>query len=162
VNIAGAADPTHVRGRDAIAGCVDAHLRQVECYEREAAKGVTWRGTELLSREYGKNAAHRLFAIGDAAGYVEPFTGEGMAWAIASAIRVLPWVDRAVMKWDARIADDWNRFTRREWARQKRLCSLLSSVVRIPWAVDASLLTLRCFPRWTRMLASRVTTGNQS
>ncbi len=34
-------------------------------------------------RHYGE---HGLLAVGDAAGYVEPFTGEGMAWAIRSGI----------------------------------------------------------------------------
>lgn len=162
VNVAGAADPGHVRGHDAIATCVDAHLCQVASYEAGAARAVTWRGTELLSREYGKNAAHRLFAIGDAAGYVEPFTGEGMAWAIASAIRVLPWVDRSAMKWESRLADQWNCITRREWDRQKRICRVLTSLVRVPWAVDVSLLALRCFPQWTRRIANRVTAGGRS
>lgn len=35
----------------------------------------------------------RLLAVGDAAGYVEPFTGEGMAWAIGTALAAADCVD---------------------------------------------------------------------
>ena len=45
---------------------------------------IQWKGTPSLhrQREVGKG---NLMAIGDAAGYVEPFTGEGMAWAMRTA-----------------------------------------------------------------------------
>jgi flavin-dependent dehydrogenase len=43
-----------------------------------------------------------LFVIGDAAGYVEPFTGEGMAWALAAADGLAPLAARAVGAWDVR------------------------------------------------------------
>ncbi|HEY2910421.1 MAG TPA: FAD-dependent oxidoreductase, partial [Gemmataceae bacterium] len=39
-----------------------------------------WKGTPALTRQPEVVAASRLFRVGDAAGYVEPFTGEGMAW----------------------------------------------------------------------------------
>ena len=41
-----------------------------------------WRGTVALTRTTRPVAADRVFLIGDATGYVEPFTGEGMAWAL--------------------------------------------------------------------------------
>ncbi len=46
---------------------------------------LCWQGTETLTRKRESLAAPRLLAIGDAANYAEPFTGEGMTWAIASA-----------------------------------------------------------------------------
>ena len=51
-------------------------------------RGRQWRGTPPLTRRAPSLAAERVFVLGDAAGYVEPFTGEGMAWALASA---RPW-----------------------------------------------------------------------
>ena len=36
-----------------------------------------WSGTPPLTTVPRWNAAERLFVMGDAAGYVEPFTGEG-------------------------------------------------------------------------------------
>lgn len=43
-----------------------------------------WQGTPALTRQLTVPAGHRWLAIGDSAGYVEPFTGEGMAWALSS------------------------------------------------------------------------------
>lgn len=45
---------------------------------------IQWKGTPLLHRQRIVGAS-RILAIGDAAGYVEPFTGEGMAWALRTA-----------------------------------------------------------------------------
>lgn len=44
-------------------------------------------GSGLLTRRRSRIAMPGLLVVGDSAGYVEPFTGEGMTWAIASGIR---------------------------------------------------------------------------
>jgi flavin-dependent dehydrogenase len=46
---------------------------------------LDWLGTLPLTRRTPRPAGHRVLVVGDAAGYVEPFTGEGMAWALATA-----------------------------------------------------------------------------
>ena len=38
-----------------------------------------WHGTLPLTRRTSSTASRRVLVMGDAAGYVEPFTGEGMA-----------------------------------------------------------------------------------
>ena len=59
-----------------------------------------WKGTPELTRRPARPGAERLFAIGDAAGYVEPFTGEGMFWALSGARALAPLVARSVDGWD--------------------------------------------------------------
>ncbi len=72
----------------------------------------------------------RLLAVGDAAGYVEPFTGEGMAWAIQSGIAAADCLaDRRTAAnsgaaWTARYAQ---LMRRRQW-----LCRLLSGALASP------------------------------
>lgn len=53
----------------------------------EAIRAATFRATPPLTRHAPLVAgpAERILRLGDAAGYVEPFTGEGMGWALASA-----------------------------------------------------------------------------
>jgi menaquinone-9 beta-reductase len=51
---------------------------------------LTWQGTPALTRKRSGFSAPRLFVIGDAASYAEPFTGEGIAWALLSATAVAP------------------------------------------------------------------------
>ena len=67
-----------------------------------------WQGTAGLTRQTQPLAEERLFLLGDAAGYVEPFTGEGIAWALASAQAVAPLARRAMERWDPQIARDWS------------------------------------------------------
>jgi flavin-dependent dehydrogenase len=51
---------------------------------------LTWQGTPALTRKRSGFSAPRLFVIGDAASYAEPFTGEGIAWALLTATSVAP------------------------------------------------------------------------
>ncbi len=52
---------------------------------------LQWHGTPALTRKR-KVAASRLLVVGDAASYAEPFTGEGMLWAMTSGCAVVPMV----------------------------------------------------------------------
>src|SRR5213078_4791567 len=64
-----------------------------------ALRRAIWRGTPQLTSRPKRVAAERVFLIGDASGYVEPFTGEGMATAIESAVAVAPFVLEATKTW---------------------------------------------------------------
>ena len=60
-----------------------------------------------MTRQTWPLAQERLFLIGDAAGYVEPFTGEGIAWALSSAQAITPLALRAIEGWRPQLATDW-------------------------------------------------------
>ena len=64
-------------------------------------------GTIPLTRRLSRPAARGIFVLGDAAGYVEPFTGEGMAWAFAGAEAVVPFVIRATQSHERRLEREW-------------------------------------------------------
>ncbi len=51
----------------------------------QAVPHATFRATPPLTHHSSRVAGgnERIFRVGDAAGYVEPFTGEGMGWALA-------------------------------------------------------------------------------
>jgi flavin-dependent dehydrogenase len=78
-------------------------------------------------------AGHRLFALGDATGYVEPFTGEGMAWALSSAVALAPLAEQAVRRWHPGLIAAWTRRHRRTVRHQQLTCHLLALVLRRPW-----------------------------
>ncbi len=60
-----------------------------------------WRGTIPLMRQTNRLSSHRVLLLGDAAGYAEPFTGEGIGWALSSAIAVTPVVTSNLERWNA-------------------------------------------------------------
>ncbi|MCA9061557.1 MAG: FAD-dependent oxidoreductase, partial [Planctomycetaceae bacterium] len=81
---------------------------QAELHEPGESSGVWIRGTPPLTRTSPVVASRRILLLGDSTGYIEPFTGEGMAWAIAAAIAVQPVIRSAV-------ATGWNQDCESEW-----------------------------------------------
>ncbi|MCA9239646.1 MAG: FAD-dependent monooxygenase [Planctomycetales bacterium] len=80
---------------------------------------ISWRGTRPLTQKSLSLASGRVFLLGDSAGYVEPFTGEGMAAAVEGACCVIPFVRQACSGWSEQIAKDWRaEYTRRIRSRQ--------------------------------------------
>jgi len=95
-------------------------------------KEAAWQLTAALSRRTTPLAGHRLLLLGDAAGYVEPFTGEGMGWALTSSLAALPLVLRGMEHWDGAIETEWRRLHRRWVAQKQRSCRVLAVVLRHP------------------------------
>ncbi len=90
LDVAAAFDPGFVRDAGGLGPSAAATLREAGFPAVPGLEDLPWRGTPALTRTARRVAGERWFAIGDAAGYVEPFTGEGMAWAVASAVAVAP------------------------------------------------------------------------
>ena len=85
LNVACAFDPPLIRARGTPAAAASWVLAEAGFPEVPSLSGASWLGTLPLSRRTGPVAAERVFLIGDATGYVEPFTGEGMSWALSAA-----------------------------------------------------------------------------
>jgi flavin-dependent dehydrogenase len=108
---------------------------------------ANWFGTPPLTSRPGRVAAERLFLIGDAAGYVEPFTGDGMAAALESAMAVTPLVLEAASQWRPALQRQWLAEHYRLVHRRQATCRRLAWIVRKPWAVSASLRLCSAYPR---------------
>ena len=87
----------------------------------------------------------RLCRIGDAAGYVEPFTGEGMGWALVSG-RLLA---EAIVGGGspAAIAAAFSRGHDQFFASHHARCQRVALAVRHPWLVNAAIRLARFAPR---------------
>jgi len=115
------------------------------------------RGTLPLTRSAKRIAAHRLLLLGDATGYVEPFTGEGMAWALSAASAVVPIVIRAVRHgWTSDLTSEWPMRFREAVSREQYVCRILSATLRRPWLLSPMMTACRLFPTVTRRLVSQI------
>ena len=108
-----------------------------------------WRGTPLLTRRRCRIAGRRTMVVGDAAGYVEPFTGEGMTWAIEGAIEAATLA--AAMVREDRDASAWATMHERLLASRQRACSMVAGVLRSRTATRGVVSLAAMFPA----LASR-------
>ena len=127
-------------------------LKEVSLPVPEGLAESSWRGTPVLTRRRVKAAAKRVFLIGDAAGYIEPFTGEGIAWALVSGIYVAPCAAKAVDKWEPEFADQWTKLHRRLLGKRQRSCRLVGKLLRTPLLADGAARLLRIAPWLARPL----------
>ena len=94
--------------------------------------------------------------MGDAAGYVEPFTGEGIAWALASAVALAPFVRRAAEGWTPDLIGRWRRRLDSLLGGRRRSCWLLTRVLRRPALVAALVRLLAVIPALSRPVVARL------
>ena len=105
LNLAAAFDRPHLIAAGGPAACAADVLADAGFDPLPALAAATWRATPALTRRAIPPAAERVLLLGDAAGYVEPFTGEGMGWALMGALAVVPLVLQAqqecIRAWNA-------------------------------------------------------------
>lgn len=117
----------------------------------------TWRATPTLTRRRARLAGPGLFVVGDAAGYVEPFTGEGMAWAIAGGIAVAAAAASAVDGWDVAQEETWHALHRRRIRRRQLGCRLVAATLRRPRLTRGVVRALAAYPSLAQPLVRRIT-----
>jgi flavin-dependent dehydrogenase len=120
-----------------------------------------WRGTIGLTRRRRKLASYRLFVVGDAAGYVEPFTGEGMAWAIHGGRAVVPFVEKAVNGWSPSLVGEWSQTLRMLVTGRQRLCRTFARILRHPMLARWAIRIVATIPAIGRAVIRRLNKGNR-
>ena len=130
LNIAAAMSPDGVKQAGSPGKAALTLLREAGLPEFSGLEHLSWRGTPSLSRRPTRVASHRLFVIGDAAGYVEPFTGEGIAWALESARAVVPLALQAISGWRPGLAAEWRARHEKTVRRRQGTCVVLTAALR--------------------------------
>lgn len=145
-DLAAALDVDFLKARGTIAKAVNELFHQAGFGNIDEVDTADWKGTPLLTRRPTQIAGERWFAVGDAAGYVEPFTGEGMAWAMNGALELAPIVQRAVSDWQPSAICEWTIVHRQTIARHQWPCRLFAQVLRWPVLSRGLVGGLRLFP----------------
>ena len=154
VDVAGALDAQALRDRsipDAVVGI----LNDAGVAVPSGIEAAMWRGTPPLTQRRERVAGERYFVVGDAAGYIEPFTGEGMAWALATGEAAAELASA-----DPRASSAWTAKHRRLTARRMRTCRRLSWALRRPALVNIGLRLLAHAPGLARPLLRRLAAGH--
>ncbi|MDO7683079.1 MAG: FAD-dependent monooxygenase [Pirellulales bacterium] len=103
----------------------------------------------------------KIFRIGDAVGYIEPFTGEGIGWALCSArlASAALVTEAGQLRPVDQAAPRYHRGYHRALAWHHRRCRLVSLALRSPRFVSTSVQLAGYFPHLTGTVA-RLITGN--
>jgi flavin-dependent dehydrogenase len=116
-------------------------------------------GTRPLTARREAVAGYRAMAIGDACGYVEPFTGEGISWAIRGALsvaRILPRSAGQLHRWDDRWTRSWQVAHQSQIAGRQRWCQGIRQLLRRPMLAGACLQTAHRLPWLPALVARRI------
>lgn len=93
-------------------------------------KNSDCRGTPLLTRRRKIIAGRRFFVIGDAASYAEPFTGEGMEWAVTTGEAAARLACEGIREWKPFLEKRWNQMHQKLIRQRQILCRLVSFSLR--------------------------------
>ena len=116
----------------------------------EAVAAATFRATPPLTHQSPLlgSPSRRILRVGDAAGYVEPFTGEGMGWALASG-RILA-ESLLIDPGSGNLVADASRYEHqheRLFAGHHARCLRVARGVRHPTVVSAAVRLAAAMPR---------------
>ena len=147
LNVAAAFDGAALAAAGGPAAAASQVLSEAGFEPLPALAPAAWQLTPALTRSSRPLAGDRYLLLGDAAGYVEPFTGEGMGWALMAALSSTPLALAALNNgWDRQRARDWSRSQAALMARRQRLCQALALVLRRPWTSRFVFDALRRWP----------------
>jgi 2-polyprenyl-6-methoxyphenol hydroxylase-like FAD-dependent oxidoreductase len=156
INLAAAIDPSRLRADGSIAIVIESILSEVLGKPVKLPSPMDWLATPRLTRRAEQVGARQLLLIGDAIGYVEPFTGEGMSWALAGAEAVLPYVLRGVREgWSDPLERGWSDWIQQRLSRQQRSCRWFARQLRHPRLAAGILRLCHLLPPVRRALIDK-------
>ena len=115
-----------------------------------------WQLPPALTRRPPSVAGSRCRLIGDAAGYVEPFTGEGMAWALTAGGAAAPFVVEGLADWSPSLERRWLQTLESLVVRRQRVCRALATVLQRPLLTSGLFSLCRVWPRLPERIVCRV------
>jgi menaquinone-9 beta-reductase len=104
------------------------------------------------------NPAPRLFSVGDAAAFIDPFTGSGMLMALESAELLSHLIANFGAQRAAEIAARYEISHRQKFDRRLRVCAVLRRAAFVPGLAATTIRALG-FSRAARELLARATRG---
>lgn len=107
------------------------------------AMDLAWKGTAALTRRRRARAGC-VFLAGDSAGYVEPFTGEGISWALRTGALAGDLAAR-VVRGEAGVGE-WDALHRAVCVSAHRRCLLWTRAMRMPGVMSLGVRGVGAVP----------------
>lgn len=153
LDVAAAFDRSYIQSLKDPGQAANRLIRHTRLAEFDLSK-LHWHGTAALTRRRSAVSAPGIFVVGDAASYAEPFTGEGISWALTSGASVCAVIQDYL---SSQIAvgksfkhsskhSNWDILHDRLIARKQRSSMLLAKVLRYPLIVEGVTRLLSAAP----------------
>ena len=146
LNLAAALDPGFLKDGESLGTLVCQVLQEAGFTLPVEVEQLSWQGTAKLTRKTSPVAAGRVLVLGDASGYVEPFTGEGMGWGLSSAVACVPIVLAGLKHWDESLIENWKQYHQRHIRGRQKWCRWCAYVLKRPLLVNWLISFVNHFP----------------
>jgi 2-polyprenyl-6-methoxyphenol hydroxylase-like FAD-dependent oxidoreductase len=143
-DLAAALDPAATRERGGPVPLINTILAR-SSIAGALAQSTLLRGTPLMTRRRPAVEGPSVIVAGDAAAYVEPFTGEGMSWAVAAGRAAGEHAARMVT--GSAASGEWTDRIHALLASRHWTCRVVATAVRSPSLVHAIVRLGGAFPR---------------
>jgi len=156
LNVAAALDTAWVRAQGGLSKTARSIITDAGFSWPNGLDAVQWRGTPPLTRRASNVSGHRYFVVGDAAGYVEPFTGEGMAWALSAGKAVTPYALAGIDNFDSELIRAWSTAYKSLVSRSHRRCRVIAAGLRRPRLVGLMVDVLSWAPQLAKPIVRQL------
>ena len=156
LNLAAAFDRSRIAAEGGAAGAARSVLVAAGFHLPSGLMAGQWQLTPALTRRPPAVSGYRCLLIGDAAGYVEPFTGEGMAWALTAGGAAAPFVIDGITNWGPDLEPRWQQTLDSLVVRRQRVCRALATVLRRPLLTAGLFSVCRIWPALPERIVHRV------
>ncbi|WP_165072003.1 NAD(P)/FAD-dependent oxidoreductase [Paludisphaera rhizosphaerae] len=154
LDLAAALNPVAVREAGGIGALAASILGKSRFPAVPRVDALPWKGTALLTRSPDRLVESGVLRVGDSAGYVEPFTGEGMAWALTGGEALATILAESISGLEDSPAARWSHVYRTRIARRQLVCRAASRALRTPWMTRTLVRCLEYRPSLARPLLS--------
>ena len=159
LHLAAALHPDALRKAGSPAGMMRQLLVSTGWSVPDDLEGADFRGTSYLTTRRRPVGLERVFLIGDAAGYIEPFTGEGIAWALVGGRTAAELLPQAIARRNWRIsAEEWSRIHADTIRRRQAICFWTTRALRYPAVTRGLAGLLTYLPGLARPLIQSINT----
>jgi flavin-dependent dehydrogenase len=155
LNLAAAVAPDFLRRHSSPNTVLAAVLGAAKRPIPDSLSEARFKGTPALTRRRARVAAPGLLALGDSAAYVEPFSGEGIAWSLTSGIAAARNAHDILEGRATHLA--WQHWFDANIRPQHRRCAVLALALRTGPLADLAIRSLSLAPRWSAALAELFT-----
>jgi flavin-dependent dehydrogenase len=156
LNLAAALDPRFLTDGQQLGSLAQRVLHESGFDLPVDVKQLNWQGTAKLTRLTSPVAADRVLVLGDASGYVEPFTGEGMGWGLSCAMACVPLVLAGLRHWDESLIESWKQYHERYIRGRQKWCRRCAYVLKRPIMVKWLVRLLKHCPRFATPIIHRL------
>jgi 2-polyprenyl-6-methoxyphenol hydroxylase-like FAD-dependent oxidoreductase len=155
-HLAAALSPVACRAAGGPASLMLSILRSCGVTDCPPLEGRSLLGTPPLTRRRAILGAPRILAAGDACSYIEPFTGEGIAWALQSAEQLVALLPPSLEEWPVDLPEVWTRRHHHLLGGHQRRCRAIRYLLHHPWTSDAAVRLAAAIPSIPSRLVDQV------